>query len=242
MNEADLDYREAFAAVRAELGKHYEVPDIVRPSSRFVFLLESPHVQELRYRAPVSGSSGATMSRHLFGERYARFPLGWLVKKNADEQKHRPSLDRIGLMNVSNIPMQASAYRNRDVHKRYGQWLQALEFVRANNHREQFDQPMAQAVQDVLVESLREKLHQLTARSCVFVPCGRFAQKFFRLAGVQSEHWLVIWDVPHPSYNSWDRARYQPAIERLREAWNRSAAYATAAAANDSPDSDARPV
>ncbi|MCL6631403.1 MAG: hypothetical protein K6T63_02115 [Alicyclobacillus herbarius] len=228
MQDSTVEYREAFQLVQAELRKHFEVPDIIQPSSRFIFLLESPHVQELRYQAPVSGSSGATMTRHLFGERYARFPLGLLVKKNRDEEKHRPSLDRIGLMNVSNIPMQGSAYRSHDVHRNYGEWLKALEWVRSNNQRDTFDSPLAQAVQDVLVASLRAKLQKLTDRACVMVPCGRFAQKFFRLADVHSEQWLVIPDIPHPSYNSWDRPRYQPAISRLLEAWERVASMESA--------------
>jgi hypothetical protein len=221
------DYQEQFRQVQRELLKHYGVPDIILPTSRCIFILESPHIQELRYGAPVSGSSGATMTRHLFGERYARFPLGLLVKKNADEQKHRPSLDRIGLMNVSNIPMQGAAYRQAEVHKRYGEWLQALEYVRSNNQKDVYGDERLDAVQEVLVEELREKLMALQERPCVIVPCGRFAQKSFRLAAVRSEVWQVILDVPHPSYNSWDRPRYQDAIGRLRQAWTQLAASDT---------------
>ncbi|MCL6593829.1 MAG: hypothetical protein K6T31_07625 [Alicyclobacillus sp.] len=206
---------EQFLQVMAELARSYEVPDLVLPSADLIFILESPHIQELKYRAPVSGASGATMTKHLFGPAYARFPLGILVKKNAEEQKNRPRLNRIGLINVCNIPMQASAYRHPHVHQTYRPWLEALEYIRAANHRDTVTDALHQAVQTVLTEHLRAKLLSLVPRRCTLVPCGRFAQKFFRLANVHSDHWQVIHGVPHPSYNSWDRPQYAGVVRQV---------------------------
>ncbi len=211
---------EEYARVARELAQTYRVPDILSPETRLVFVLESPHVQELKFGAPVSGPSGATMTKHLFGDDYARYPLGRLVKKNADDKVHRPRLDRIGLMNVCNIPMQAAAYDNQEVVETYGRWMQAMATLRSSNQTDQYRDKHVEAVQAVLVHSLRRKLQSLIGRPLTLVPCGRFAQKFFRLAGVHSPGWIVIDGVPHPSYNSWDRAQYQDVIGRVCQVLN----------------------
>lgn len=203
----------------AELAERFYVDDIVPPTARFVFLLESPHIQELRYRAPVSGASGATMSKHLFGEKYARIPIGVMLRKNRDEALHRPSLDAIGLMNVCNIPMQSAAYGDPAVVRQHLEFLRILEGLRSNNQQHVYRDPSWNTVQDMLLRRLRAKLEALTERSLVLVPCGRFAQKFFALADVHSPHWTVVQGVPHPSYASWDRPQYADVIGRLKALW-----------------------
>jgi hypothetical protein len=213
------DEMRLFEAQYEELARDYYVADIVPPTARFVFLLESPHVQELRYRAPVSGASGATMSKHLFGERYARIPIGIMLRKNRDEQLHRPSLDAIGLMNVCNIPMQSGAYGNPAVVRRHLEFLRILEGIRSNNQQQVYRDPAWNAVQEMLAARLRDKLEALADRRLVIVPCGRFAQKFFALAGVRGAEWTVVEGVPHPSYNSWDRPQYAAVIGRLKALW-----------------------
>ncbi|MCY0869689.1 MAG: hypothetical protein OWT27_03765, partial [Firmicutes bacterium] len=66
------------------LAERYLVPDYVGAHSRFVFLLESTHIQEQKFGAPVCGASGQSMSAHLFGSAYGHLPLGVIVKRNAD--------------------------------------------------------------------------------------------------------------------------------------------------------------
>ena len=205
-------------AVMTALRVRHTVPDILLPTSTCLFILESPHVQELKYGAPVAGSSGLTMSRHLFGDRDGQFPIGLLVKQNADEQKNQPRLNRIGLLNVSNVPLQRAAYHDPAVVSAHADWLHAMDHVRANNQTDTYRDMTQMAVQDALTTSLRVKLEALRQRTCTLIPCGRFAQKFFRLAAVQSSNWTVIRDVPHPSYNSWDRAQYAGVIGRVQHA------------------------
>ncbi|ASS74991.1 hypothetical protein CIG75_08310 [Tumebacillus algifaecis] len=200
-----------------ELAKEYLVNDLVTEQAQFLFLLESPHVQELKFGAPVSGSSGASMTKHLYGDQYEKYPLGVLIKKNHDEQLNRPSLNKVGLMNVCPIPMQGAAYQSAAVRARYGEFFQVLEGVRSGNNKVVYSNPAWNAVQEILVNSLRKKLVKLQERSLVIVPCGRFAQKFFRLAAVQSTMWQVIEGVPHPSYNGWSKSEYAGAVDRLKK-------------------------
>ena len=213
-----MEPQTGFQRVCDTLAKTHHVPDILSQTVTLVFILESPHVQELKYGAPVSGASGATMTKHLFGEASARLPLGLLVKKNLDEQKNRPRLNRIGLVNVSNIPLQGAAYRSQELVSEFTDWMRAMEHVRSNNQTDVYRDPLQNEVQSFLVESMRTKLLGMTNGNYTLVPCGRFAQKFFRLANVASPRWTVINGVPHPSYNSWDRPQYRAVIEQVQRA------------------------
>ncbi|WP_067625598.1 hypothetical protein [Alicyclobacillus acidiphilus] len=211
-----------YSDIAANLSVQFEVPDIILPTSNCIFLLESPHIQELKYGAPVSGSSGATMSKHIFGAEYAKMPLGILVKKNAEIDARRPRLSAIGLMNVSNIPLQAGAYPPI-IRKEYADWFAHMNAVRTNNQKLEFTDPQQADIQMTMVARLRSKLERFRGKSITWIPCGRFAQKFFSLAGVTDPSWTVIQDVPHPSYNSWDREIYRPQIQRVTEAISRAA-------------------
>lgn len=213
--------RRRFEAIFDELGERFYVKSWVTERSKLIFVLESPHVQEVKYGAPVSGASGATMSKHLFGPEYNK-PLGRLVMKNIEEQKRRPALDVIGLMNICGIPMQRKAYGEPNLVQTYNQFFDVLEGVRQGNQRDVYNNESWNVMQSVILERFRERLSKYKEHECTLVPCGRFAQKFFRLAGVASDNWQVIDDVPHPSYNSWDRPRYRPAVERVIAAFRQA--------------------
>lgn len=203
------------------LAKTHMVRDIVPDTATFVFLLESPHIQELRYGAPVSGSSGASMSRYLFGQAYEQLPLGIIVKKNHEQQLHRPSIDRIGLMNICNIPMQITAYNDAGIKEQHNFALQILGKLRVAGIRDYQDDAM-HLMQDILLENLHKRLHKLFSRQLYIVPCGRFAQAFFAKAAVVSPHWQVLSGIPHPSYNNWSKPQYQAAITHLQETFRQA--------------------
>ncbi|HET7579398.1 MAG TPA: hypothetical protein VFK33_08960 [Bacillales bacterium] len=210
--------RQQFEQVFDELGEQFYVNSWITEKAKVIFVLESPHVQELKYGAPVSGASGATMSKHLFGPDFNK-PLGRLVIKNIEEQKGRPSLDVIGLMNICGIPMQRKAYGNRQVMEKHRDFFDVLEGVRQGNQQDVFKNDTWNAMQDVILRRFRERLAKYQDHECTLVPCGRFAQKFFRLANMTSSAWQVIDGVPHPSYNSWDRERYKPVVRQLQDAF-----------------------
>lgn len=55
----------------------YYVPDIIQPNSKFIIILESPHKDEVKTGAPLSGASGIAVSRVLFSKQE---PLGLIVR------------------------------------------------------------------------------------------------------------------------------------------------------------------
>ena len=201
------------------LADRYEVQGVITPKTKLVFILESPHVAEVKNGVPVAGPSGATMSKKLFGEKYGK-PLGLLLKTQLEESKSRPSLDVVGLLNVCNIPMQKRPYEENDIDK-YDGFFNYLETVRTSNQKSQFKDEKLNDIQNFILNKFQNRLEKLVDRDLTIVPCGRFAQKFFKLANVSSEKWTVVEDVPHPSYNSWSRERYQSSVNKVLQELNR---------------------
>lgn len=215
MSNARHRYEEIFD----EIEKDFYVKSWISEETRMIFILESPHVQELKYGAPVSGSSGATMSKKIFGEKYHK-PLGRLIKKNHEEQLESSSLSVIGLMNICGVPMQRKAYGGHENVEKHSAFFDVLEAVRSNNQKDVYRDPNRNFMQDAILRRFQERLARHIDRPCTMVPCGKFAQKFYRLANMKSELWEVIEGVPHPSYNSWDRERYQPVIRQVQMAFD----------------------
>ncbi len=205
-----MDPRDIYRNTLNRLATHYLVPDIVPQTARMIFLLESPHIQELRYMAPVSGSSGVSMTKHLFGQVYGSLPLGRLLKDTNDA-----SLLLLGLMNVCQIPLQGAAYEE-PIQREHQELFSLLERVRTQNNTSTFADGRLNSLQGILTNSLAKRLSPLQDRQIYIVPCGRFAQKFFRMAGISSPSWTIVPSVPHPSYNNFDKPMYSEPVQALK--------------------------
>src|SRR3954454_17524089 len=86
----------------------WHVPDLVpsnRAALKLVFVFESPHVDELKTALPVAGAAGKSALRFLLPDQPRDLSLGRFV-----QQSHAAGDDRIAILNVSNVPMQAAAF------------------------------------------------------------------------------------------------------------------------------------
>ncbi|MCY0869623.1 MAG: hypothetical protein OWT27_03420, partial [Firmicutes bacterium] len=119
-----------------------------------------------------------------------------------------------GLMNACQIPLQASAYSEVD-RVQYADLLAAFASLRTDNARDRYADGRLMAVQTIVAQHLRKKLLRLQSRNLTLVPCGRFAQKFLRLAEVTSQNWTIIPNIPHPSYNNWSKPSYRDSVDDL---------------------------
>ncbi len=199
-----------------EIARTHLVPDQIPDECVFVFILESPHIQELKFGAPVSGASGLSMTQHLFKGAW-NLPLGQLTLALAQGDITDPSVARVGLMNACQVPLQMSAYKTAPVAEKYRTEMSRFESIRTANGRTKFTDEHLEAIQQVIASSLRKKLNKLTERKLYMIPCGRFAQKFAHLASVPSPNWEWIEGIPHPSYNNWSKPDYRPAVTRLTD-------------------------
>jgi hypothetical protein len=121
-------------------------------------------------------------------------------------------------MNVCPFPMQSSAIPSGEWVNEHADFVKVIEKVRTSNDKDAFKQDDWNTFQEIMLTDFRERLSQLSSRPLVIVPCGRFAQKQFRLAGVLGPRWSLIENIPHPSYNSWTKERYRTQIQEVKHA------------------------
>ncbi len=177
--------------------KEYFVGDLLYDRSKVVFVLESPHTQEVKKGYPVAGKSGSDMSQILFGLEEA---LGKLIY----EQK----LKDMAIINVCNYPLQKSAYINANLKE-----LEFFEKIRQNPKLRKKDTLGINAAIRVLMDDFKIRLQKHKEKKIVL--CGNFAQKCF-------ENYLDIKEfkntlyVPHPSFNNWKKEKYKECIEDLK--------------------------
>ncbi len=202
-------------SVMTQLAEQYTVNDILTENTRIVFLLESPHKNEVQYGVPVAGKSGISMTKHLLGDTYGSLALGRVLLTNLQTATPNPLLLRIGLMNSCIIPMQASAYEEQD-QRNHRDFITLLEKIRVGMDRSKKGEK-EQDLLSMIVNMLRQRLLLWQNRSLVIVPCGRFATAMWQHANVSSKHWCVITGVPHPSYNGFSQLRYQEAVHTMMD-------------------------
>lgn len=176
----------------------YVVNDIVDEDTKVIFVLESPHTQEVKNGYPVAGKSGVDMSLVLFN---ISEPFGKLV--------YEKKLQNMGLLNISNLPLQKSAYQNPEA-----KVLEFFETIRQNPKPRKHAKGGINLVIDKMLKNFQNRLEKHKDKKIVL--CGRFAQNAFDVVFNDSDFEAVL-RVPHPSFNNWRKVRYQTDIEQLKE-------------------------
>lgn len=97
----------------------YRVPDLLRTNTKWTFVLESPHHDEISLRYPAAGESGRIMSDVLFG---ASESFGQLLQEND------PIVAGYSVMNASCIPLQKDCYHEPNLRE------EILEISKARHH------------------------------------------------------------------------------------------------------------
>jgi len=177
--------------------KDYFVDDLVFEKAKVVFVLESPHTQEVKNGYPVAGKSGNDMSKILFG-------LDEAFGKLLYEQK----IKYIDIVNVSNYPLQKSAYTNPDM-----QELKEFEKIRQNPKPRRYDKDGINAVLNPMMDDFAKRLSKHKDKKIVL--CGNFAQSAFDSV-LDETQFKEILRVPHPSFNNWKKEKYVDVIEELK--------------------------
>ncbi len=177
--------------------KDYFVDDLVYKDSKVVFVLESPHTQEVKNGYPVAGKSGNDMSKILFG-------LDESFGKLIYEQR----IKNINIVNVSNYPLQKSAYKNPDMPE-----LKQFEKIRQNPKLRKYDKDGINAVVKPMMDDFSKRVSKHKDKKIVL--CGNFAQTAFDSV-LDAVEFKEILRVPHPSFNNWKKEKYKDVIEELK--------------------------
>ena len=177
--------------------KDYFVNDLVYDGTEVVFVLESPHTQEVKNGYPVAGKSGKDMSKVLFGLDEA---FGKLIYKQ--------EIQNIAIVNVCNYPLQKSAYKNSDIPE-----LKQFEKIRQNPKLRKYDKDGINAVVKPMMDNFANRL--LKHKDKKIVLCGNFAGAAFDSV-LDETQFKEILRVPHPSFNNWKKEKYKYVIEELK--------------------------
>ncbi|MDQ0255623.1 hypothetical protein J2S74_003005 [Evansella vedderi] len=194
------------------IANNYLVEDIVTSNHKYIFILESPHKDELIHGFPVSGSAGKGMTRIILDYQLSE-ALGILIG-NQRFYDHQLVLSRIGLMNVCQIPLQASAY-SIEHQEQYKEFLEILEGLRINYMQFKHRSEAWNMTRAIITNKLKERLERLTEQSCTIIPCGRFADQYLKDTNISSPAWEVIEDIPHPARNQWSNGSIKDRIENI---------------------------
>lgn len=209
---------------------------------RTVLLCESPDSDEISHGHPLAGYSGSQITKAFsryhpdFGE--LAEPIGCLLQRLHDggtiEQLSETalnSLNCLGLMNVSRLPLQSSAYcldtrvDYCDLLRYFGEIKERLdgldseELPRGVQYLGSLgaDLPPSR-VYRALRSDLICRLPQ--SQDVEVIPCGKVANVFYCWAMSPldgGDHATPNDFVPHPSYGWWSRKKYQSRIHTLVE-------------------------
>ncbi|WP_226534777.1 uracil-DNA glycosylase family protein [Fictibacillus halophilus] len=200
-----LSIKEFFEKAKAS----YSVPDIVQ-DPKMIFILESPHKEELKAGVPLAGLSGRSMAKELFLQEDI-LPMGKHLKQLAKNKRQI----FYGIVNVCPFPLQESAYPDRGFVKRFKGELQIAEAIRKSS-ASQFRDEDKKLFNKLLIQDFRDRFIKTIEDDSIIVPCGKFAERYVNQLAMKDKL-NIIKGVPHPSYNSWSRERYKDVIQTVRD-------------------------
>ena len=210
--EASSEWREACRGldpppVLADLAPYVvrDIPVERVDAGHAILLLESPHTLETCCGFPLAGASGLAVADHLGpalripGDQ-PKCPLGDILRNH----RYNDRLRRLGVMNVSELPMQSTAYPSCPKSDFEDLFLRHLAAIRATPRattRRGSRRRLREKIDALLVERLKSRVER-TCPNALWVLCGDVAEAFFDKAGLRESRHEVI-RVGHPSYNGW---------------------------------------
>jgi len=179
--------------------KDYFVEDLIYDETEALFVLESPHNEEVKQGYPVAGKSGKDMSKVLFGDTE---PLGKLISER--------KVKSLGIINVCNYPLQISAYEDETLESD----MLLFEKIRQNPKLRKKQTPINAVVSKVM-DNFKTRLAPHKDKKIIL--CGKFAEASFDSL-FNELSFKELLRVPHPSFNQWLRASNKDIISKMLKA------------------------
>ncbi|WP_027339273.1 hypothetical protein [Halonatronum saccharophilum] len=195
----------------------YKVDDVINKNSKILFILESPHTQEMKFGYPVAGSSGFEMTRFIYGADH-KDSFGKVVSQIEDYEQSYRGLTRFSLLNVSSAPMQGDGLKGYNLSNADKEVIAILEKLRVNYGARNHKKKEWNEVKSILISDFKERLVKTTERVAsleYIVPCGKFAKSYLDIVKEELiESIKVVEGIPHPSFNQW---RHYDSMGNLRK-------------------------
>ncbi len=170
--------------------------------NKIVFIVESPHTDEIKNKIPLYGESGKSIGKILFKS-----------DKSIGNLKKDGILQKIGIINVSNVPLQKI-----DDNEKLGISFDELEKIRKCKLDNEF-----------LVDNLVKNLNQYkdSESLCCIAVCGEFAWNYYEKAIKTLDNTIKdkickneidVLHLLHPSRHQWEfLEKYTSDFYRLKE-------------------------
>jgi len=191
--------------------KDYFVNDLIYDDTKVLFVLESPHVYEVKNGYPVAGKSGKDMSKYLVDDNeLKKLSFGQLI--------YERKIPNFGILNVSNIPLQELAYNLQTDNGSFSALPTQLIFkdfvlFRQNPSKRKKDCRVNKMI-DIFANDFKKRLELHKDKKIVL--CGGFVQKIFH-DNFSADEFANLIEVPHPSFNNWSKVKYAEKIKELLE-------------------------
>lgn len=179
----------------------------------YLFVLESPHNDEIRNKYPVAGDSGKDMVAYLFDNEACNQALGEVVQKGEKEWSKK-----IGIINVSQVPLQEVDEILKDEKypkdKQLDEMFNILNRIRIAKtgfgNFKGISGAVANKYEMIIHQKFVERLNRVNNKKKInIILCGRFAQKhYIQYVDIESKKPNFIpfkenYDVPHPARHNW---------------------------------------
>ena len=218
--------------LQMDLGDRMVEDSLDEAGLRTVLLFESPGNDEISHGHLLAGYSGRQVTK-AFSKYHPDFavlnePIGCLLRRLHDGDTVEQlsdvalrSLNSLGLMNVSRLPLQSTAYCV-DIRANYNDLLRYFEAIKTTLEGKEVargvehirnlnaDLPSSQ----VYVALRDDLIHRLPQGQNVdVVPCGKVASVFYYWATLNANDDIPNDSVPHPSHGGWSKRRDR--VQRL---------------------------
>jgi hypothetical protein len=184
----------------------------------FLFILESPYLEEICNKVPLAGKSGKAISKLLHSSIDSNIkndtPFGIYLKENKD--------NRFGIINCSNKPMDKKVYKKYNKNEAE---IKILNRIRKNPNTKSGNRNLLEdnEMHKKLLANLSKKifnLHKIN-NNFIIISCGALSNSFIREISNEINKNHEIINLPHPSFNLWDRKSNKTKINKLIQVLNK---------------------
>ena len=164
--------------------KKYVVCDVPRCVSdvKIVFLVESPHTEEICRGYPLAGSSGQSVTRNLIFDHHLQGKLDDKCRNTSiGKLVHKNIIPWLAIMNVSLLPLQKIAYHHTEARSTEIRtlWCAFKEIKwELEKHDEEDLCPISCNVYKAIVNDLACRIERITSQcQPMFIPFGNVARQ-----------------------------------------------------------------
>jgi hypothetical protein len=195
------------------------VPNVFDGDAKVVFVLESPHVDEVAHGYPLAGDAGRRMSRCLFGR--WDIPVGLIARHHAAlvSLLELTLTEPFSVMNVARDPLQESAYTKNGLRPPVN-ISERMSLKRTLDGGTRFSAHHRSAALNTLKAQLYSDFEDQSSnlvRGAELLPCGNFARAFCgRLIQNRPHFQLRLDDIPHPAARGGWEAMNPATLKEIR--------------------------